>query len=130
MRWKAHFFLQGNNTTKRVQTYGLKSKQVPPPVQEWKQFEEDVIQLTENIQFRNVNGEFMKTLQDDKKRINSSNNVFIAADKTRNMYEMIATAYNKLLTENVTKTYKLTQQDTIKDINTELKHIADDYGMP
>ena len=46
------------------------------------------------------------------------------ADKTRNMYEMCALAYNKLVTENVTKTYKLADANTAKSINTELKDIA------
>ena len=38
---------------------------------------------------------------------------------------MNANTYNKLLTENITKTYKLAQDGTIDSINHELKDIAD-----
>ena len=37
---------------------------------------------------------------------------------------MSAPAYNKLLTKNVTKTYKLADNNTAKNINNELKNIA------
>jgi hypothetical protein len=126
MRWKAHFFLHGDdNKTQKPPTYGLKSKRSPPPVSELKHFEEEIIHMIENIKFQPVNDEFIQSLEDDKKRIKSSNNMFIPADKTRNMYEMSAPAYTKLVTENVTKTYKLAQDDTINAINNELKHISD-----
>ena len=80
--------------------------------------------MIENIRFRNHTNEFIKTIEEDKKRIRTSKNVLTPADKTRNMYEMNATSYNKLLTENVTKTYKLTDDNTANNINLELKNIA------
>ena len=126
MRWKAHFYLNGNNDkTDKTPTIGLKSKQSPPPVPNLRCFEEDVIQMIENIKFRNANDQFLNTLESDKRRIKTSPNVFIFADKTRNLYEMNANTYNKLLTENITKTYKLAQDGTIDSINHELKDIAD-----
>ena len=92
---------------------------------ELKHFEDDVVRMIENIEFRNINEPFMKTLEKDKRRIQSSTNVFISADKTRNLYEMKPTTYEKLLTENITKTYKLGADDTTDNINNELKTIAD-----
>ena len=61
--------------------------------------------------------------------ISLTRNVFISADKTTNTYEMDAASYNKLLTENITKTYKLAQDDVIDDINHELKDIANDLKI-
>ena len=80
--------------------------------------------MIENIRFRYYSNEFIKTVEDDKNRIRTSQNVFIPADKTRNMYEMNSADYNKLLTENVTKTYKLAEENSAKNINYELKNIA------
>ena len=40
------------------------------------------------------------------------------------MYEMNPADYNKLLTENVTKTYKLAEENAAKNINYELKNIT------
>ena len=103
----------------------MKSKQSPPPVPGLRCCEEDVILMIENIKFRNANDQFLNTLESDKRRIKTSPNVFIFANKTRNLYEMNANTYNKLLTENITKTYKLAQDGTIDSINHELKDIAD-----
>ena len=72
---------------------------------ELRPFEDDIAKMIENIKFRNVNDSFIQKLEKDKRKINASKNVFVFADKTRNIYEMDAPAYNKLLTENVTKTY-------------------------
>lgn len=131
MRWRALFFLHSSNDdgARRKPTFGLKSKQTPPPILEMKSFEDDVIEMIENISFRNGSNEFIQTLENDKKKIKTSPNVFISADKTTNIYEMDATTYNKLLTENITKTYKLAQDGIVNDINAELKDIAHDLDI-
>ena len=66
--------------------------------------------MIENIKFRNYSDKFINMVEEDKKRIRTSQCVFIPADKTRNMDEMSAPAYNKLVAENVAKTYKLQMQ--------------------
>ena len=81
------------------------------------------------MKFRNVNDEFIKTLEKDKRKINSSKNVFIFADKTRNIYETEAKSYDKLLTENVTKTYKHEENDTFQNIEKERKNIASSLNI-
>ena len=132
MRWKAHFFLHGNDNSTRTQptnTYGFKTRQSAPHVADLKPFEDDLAKLLENVKFRNVNDEFIKTLEKDKRKINSSKNVFIFADKTRNIYEMEAKSYDKLLTENVTKTYKHAENDTFQNIEKERKNIASSLNI-
>jgi hypothetical protein len=71
----------------------------------------------------------MNTLEQDKRKIEASQNVFVFADKTHNIYEMHADKYNKLLTENITKTYKLAQDGTVDKINHELKNIASELNI-
>ena len=53
MRWKSYFFLHEPNATAEYK-FGLKSKKSPPVVIEMKAFEEDLINMMENIQFRKV----------------------------------------------------------------------------
>ena len=65
--------------------------------------------MIENIQFRNVNDQFINILERDKQKIKASPNIYIFADKARNIYETDAGTYNKLLTQNITKIYKLAQ---------------------
>ena len=137
MRWKAHFFLnQANNDTEQdraahrsANTYGLKSKRSAPPVAELRAFEDDVARLIENVKFRDVNNEFMKELERDKKKIKSSTNIFVPADKTRNYYEMQPSDYTKLLTENVTKSYKHAQEHIATNIAEEFKDIVDELKL-
>ena len=63
MRWKAHFFLHEPNATEQYK-FGLKSKNLPPVIDEMKSFEDDVIELIENIKFRKVTDTFLNNLSE------------------------------------------------------------------
>ena len=67
-------------------------------------FEEDLVNIADNIEFRAVRDQFLNKLSSDTKRINKSSNVMAFADKIRNIYEMKPDQYNKLWHENVTAT--------------------------
>jgi hypothetical protein len=88
MRWKAHFFNKNSiNKNQNNHHFGLASNKTPSSIPEMKPFETDLIKLIENIQFRSGKNHFQKSLANDLKKINSSPNIFIFADKTRNIYE-------------------------------------------
>ena len=87
MRWKANFYVNGNNGTEKGGKFGLPSKKCGPPVKEMKGFEEDLIKLISEVSFLNVNDPFLKQVNEDIKNVNSSKNVFVFADKTTNVYE-------------------------------------------
>ena len=125
MRWKAHFFLNGDNTTIGSETFRLNSKKSAPHIDELNAFEEDLVGMVENIKFRNVNNQFLSTLANDAKKINSSPNV----DKTRNIYVMKPDKYKQLLTKNVTAIYKLGNEKLLDEINQELKTVASDLHV-
>ena len=71
----------------------------------------------------------MKESERDKKKIKSSTNIFVPADKTRNYYEMQPSHYTKLLTENVTKSYKYAQEHIATNIAEEFKDIVDELKL-
>ena len=96
---------------------------------ELKAFEEDVLKIIDNIKFRDTKNNFQETLASDLKKINTSENMFVFADKTRNIYETSLETYNKLLHDNITKTYKRGSEDNISEIDSELKHIADNLSI-
>ena len=129
MRWKAHFFLHGNNNATGCYKFGLNSRKCPPQIVEMREFEDDLLRMIENIKFRNVNDQFQASLATDLKKITSSPNLLIFADKTENIYEMKPDRYNQLLTENVTKNYKLADNLVIEDINQEMKAIANELEI-
>ena len=60
-----------------------------------------------NIKFKSVSSEFESNLSKDIKRMNED--LLIPADKMNNLYKLAKDNYNKLLTDNVTKSYKKTQ---------------------
>ncbi len=135
MRWKALFFLSKEADTEsdvstdgddevRPEYYGLKSKRSPPQIKELMDFEHDLLNMVENVQFKNTTDDFQSKLSDDVKDINSSPDIFVQADKTRNMYTMKPAEYNKLLTENITMKYKTAATETSTEIETEFKTIA------
>ena len=61
-------------------------------------------------------------LSKDTKRINEDPLLFIPADKTNNLYK---DNYNKLLTDNIIKSYKKANIAAINNINKEAKCIAE-----
>ena len=69
-------------TTER---HGFKSK-CPPAVPELSQFENDLMYLVKNLEFRKVNNEFQNKLNNDINEIKTSDKVFVAADKSRHIY--------------------------------------------
>ena len=110
-RWRAFFFLKneeegGAHDDKK---YGFNSRKCPPQIDELKHFEHDVAELIKNVRFRRICDDFQKTLRRDAARIGVSSDIFVRADKTKNLYRLGKQQYEKLLRENITKHYK-TQQ--------------------
>ena len=128
MRWKAHFFLYGDNKENSFK-YGLPTKKSAPNIPEMKAFEDDFIDLISNIRFRNINDEFLNNIGKDIRTVASSNDVLIFADKTRNIYKSSPENYHKLLSENITKSYKIGDEGLTSEINNELKNISYNLGI-
>ena len=63
------------------------------------------------------------------KNIKKNPKLLISADKTNNLFELRTEEYNKLLFENISKTYKRTTISAINAINTEVKAIAKDLNL-
>ena len=129
MRWKAYFFLNKKTKATSNDNFGLPSKAFAPPVPQMKAFEDDLLKLTSNITFRKVDDPFLNQIKDDMKNIRISNNVHVLADKSTNVYTTSVDNYNKLLQENVTKTYKIAEENIMDSINEELQTISNNLGV-
>ena len=124
VRWKALEFL-GKLGPNEKETFGFKSHNCPPFVNELAEFESDLLTMVHNIEFRLVRNNFLSKLKDDVKVINNTKEVLVSADKSTNTYKMNKNAYNKYLTENITKTYKKANKNKVNRINSEAKRIAE-----
>ena len=63
------------------------------------------------------------------KKVSSSNNVFIFANKTRDIHESSPENYHKLILENTTKLCKIGDEELPSDINSEVTNIADNLNI-
>ena len=75
--------------------------------------------MVKNVEFRKVNDPLQNKILSDIKSIRKSNKVFVHADKTTNMYGVSPQEYEKLLSDNVTKTYKKSNMDLVNMVNKE-----------
>ena len=132
MRWRAFFFLKSDDEVVEQgeeEYYGFNSRRCPPQMDELKSFENDMEKLIENIQFRRPRDTFQRTLQRDAAYIRGSRDIFVPADKTKNIYRMERAQYERLLHENITKHYRVAEDGTYDEINKEAQAIASGLGI-
>ena len=87
MRWKAFFFLNTNtDETTTKETYGFKSKRSPPHMKELDEFEDSMLDMIQNIQFKTNHhpNNLQRKLGNDVKEILKDKHVFVKNDKTTN----------------------------------------------
>ena len=125
IRWKAFSYEKSDNTPETiVDNFGFKLVRTPPKNEHINAFETELNDMVRNIEFKRVSSEFQSNLSKDIKRMNEDPLLFIPADKTNNLYELSKDNYNKLLTDNITKSYKKTITAAINNINKEAKCVA------
>ena len=70
----------------RKETYGFNSKHHPVQSKYLEAFEKDLFNIAKSLKFRRVRNNFQQKMKDDIAQIKSSNDVFIFAEKTKNLY--------------------------------------------
>ncbi|PFX11853.1 hypothetical protein AWC38_SpisGene24283 [Stylophora pistillata] len=129
MRWKAHFFLNPDTTPCSKETYGFKSTKKPPPIEDLKDFEDEMLKMILSVKFKQGNNSFLNKLKEDTDSIKTELPPLIAADKTMNFYKLESSKYNDLIEKNITKSYKKAQPETIQAIHKQNKDIATKVGI-
>ena len=126
MRWKAHFLIAIILKIVDISNFnsGFKSDITPPQKQHLNAFENELYDMVQCIEFRRSHNVFQKQLATNIKQIKETDFILVSADKTTNTYKMSVQDYNKLLTENITKTYKKSGKSDTHKINLEAKSIA------
>ena len=72
-------------------------------------FENNLYDMVCNIEFKTGQNGFQKILISDLKKIQSSKNLLVFADKTKNLYEISPDQYNYLLKNKIIKTCRKTE---------------------
>ena len=127
IRWKTYFFENSNeiNETTTATNIRFISVKTPPKNEHLSAFENDLYDLVRNIEFKRINTAFENRLNKDINLINNDLLLFIPAEKTNNLYKLNNDKYKKLLQDNITKSYKKTNTNSIRSINKEAKTIAE-----
>lgn len=123
MRWKAFHFLSPTTPADK-KTFGFKSKNCPPTVEEMRTFEEGMINIIKNIAYKDVRCQFQQDLKKDISSIKNEERLFVKANKSINFYKLDAPEYNRLLNDNITKTYKKAEKKKLNVINDEARSVT------
>ena len=125
LRWKVYHFLKNNEDEIEIENFGFRTLNTPPRNQILYNFENDLYEMIRKIEFETVRTEFQRKLSEDLRSINRSNKIFVSADKTRNIYELDPKEYDKLVSNNVTKSYKKSNIEAVNEVNKEAAAIAE-----
>ena len=83
-----------------------------------------MMEMIKNLEFKGFHSELQSFLNNDIRKIHRSNNLFISADKSGNIYRINKIRYEQLLHDNGTKNYKKCNNDKTKSINIKAKKAA------
>ena len=62
MRWKAYHFLNPNQESGK-ETFGFKTRNSPPAIEELKEFEDGMTKIIQKVKFKNIKCQFQKRTQ-------------------------------------------------------------------
>ena len=104
IRWRAFFYLNLDLRMDHKETYGFTSTKPPPIIPELKEFENDLVDLIQNIMLKELNHFQNKLRKDiDMNLIKKDNHLYIPADKTNNYNRVKPADYEQLLEKSVRK---------------------------
>ena len=128
MRRRAYHFLKNKDDDEDEdpwrETYGFKTANPAKQVPLLKPFEDDLINLVSNIEFKNKIPPFQRKLIADASKINKSESVFVLADKSPNVYKVATTTYTELLENSIQSEYKKDRNNSELEINLEAQTIV------
>ena len=80
--------------------------------------------MIQNIAYKDVKCKFQQVLKNDIASVKNEDRLFAKDDKSTNFYKLDAPENNRLLNDNVTKTYRKADIKQISDINNESKSMT------
>ena len=104
--WHVFFKLNPHIVSKGKETFGFNSCKAPPRMKELKDFEKDLVKLTQNIKFIKRSNPFLTTLKREIVKISNQKDLIIPADKTTNSYLVQPDQYMQILEKEIQKKYK------------------------
>ena len=120
MGWKVLAFL-GKSKSSDKDNYRFRMVKWPCSVKELVPFENDMIDMIKNLEFKRFNNDFQSNLRNDIRQTRRSNNLFLSTDKSGIVNKA---SYERMMNENVTKTYKKCNTNKSNSIKFKAKQLA------
>ena len=80
--------------------------------------------MKKNIAYKDVRCQFQQDLKKEISSIKNEKRLFVKADKSVNFCKLNVHEYNRLLNDNITKTYKKAEQKKLNVINDEARSVT------
>ena len=106
MRNKAEHFLRPKSNNQSKETFGIRSVKNPKAVPELKNFENELIDLAQNVEFKHFDNELQRNLKRICDNIKQEPKLIIPADKTPNFYKVTLAEHDDLRQKDVQKNFK------------------------
>ena len=108
--------------------YGFKSGKAREPHHDLHKFEQDLLKLPKDVQFRKISNKFQRKLNSELDEMKKSKDIFVPADKSRNYYKLSPQETEKLTIDNITKDYRLIEKTAVNAVDLKAKEIATTLG--
>ena len=109
---------------KKKNTFGFPSTASAPKVKELKPFRDDLVKLTQSLQFKPFRSDFTDKLKDNIRKIDASDKIIVNADKTSNKYWIEKDDYKNLVEKNIHSECKREKIKNVKDVTKEHQKIV------
>ena len=123
MRWKAYYYLNPSDHKPQIHTFGFKTTNIPPWIRELNAFEDNMLKLIQNVEFKNETNEFQKKMTQDARKIKKDEKLWIAADKTTNFYPVDPKSYD------ISPRNQSRNRGIISNITSKEKKIAESLNL-
>lgn len=130
IRWKL-FFIRNPQAKEDKETFGFRTTNTAPVMDELKPFENDLLQLVKSVKFKPVaNSDFKKQMQRDLQKIKeTTDKVIVKGDKSRNLYKVSPDDYKKSLEDIISTKYESCDRALVRSVNEEAADVARLYEI-
>ena len=133
IRWKL-FFIRNPQAKEDKETFGFRTTNTAPVMDELKPFEHDLLELVKSVKFKPVamvaNSDFKKQMQEDLKKIKeTSDKVILKGDKSRNLYKVSPEDYRQSMRDIISTAYSNCDRDKVNEVNEEASEVARLYDI-
>ena len=127
MRWKL-FHIRFPANKERKETFGFRTTESAPIMDELVPFENDLIKLIKNVKFKPAGNPLTNKIRSDLNAVKECEDILVKGDKSRRIYKVQERTYKKELADKISSNYRKADRDLVENVNREAAVIANNLG--